>query len=180
MLKDLIKTASNLDHSGLIREANLIDSMIKVLASSGCKYEKEYFKIIDVFTKAFLDSNIRVEENSFCSGDEIDIIFNMNYEINIGEVDPIKCLQNVKIRVNGPSEDSDTILYSVSTSLKAYGTRYGDSFLVKKNHTATEKEYRFKRGEVAYVMKDRVLQMIDEATEDLKNFMLEQESIING
>jgi hypothetical protein len=179
MLRELIKVAYQLDRSGFLDEANSIDQMIRVLASEGCKYKKEYLKIIDVFTKAFKDSKIIVEESSFCAGDKINIIFNMSHELDLGEPDPISCLQKVEINVNGPSEGKDTISYSVSASLKAYGTKYGDSFLVKKDHTETEKEYRFQRGQVAYTMRDIVFQMIDEQTDDLNTFILEQETIVN-
>ena len=179
MLIELIKVAHQLDKLGLLNESNSIDQMIRVLASEDCKYKKEYLKIIDVFTRAFKDSKIIVEESSFCAGDKIDIIFNVSHELDIGEPDPISCLQSVNIRVNGPVEDEDTISYSVSTSLKAYGTKYGDSFLVKKYHTETEKEYRLQRGQVAYTMRDIVFQMIDEQTDDLKAFILDQEKIVN-
>lgn len=179
MLRDLIKVAYQLDRSGFLDEANSIDKMIRVLASEGCKYKKEYLKIIDVFTRAFKDSKIIVEESSFCAGDEIDIIFNISHEIDIGEPDLISCLQNVKISVSGPRDGKDTISYSVSASLKAYGTKYGDSLLIKKDHTETEKEYRFQRGQVAYTMRDIVFQMIDEQTDDLRAFILDQENIVN-
>ncbi len=162
MIKDLIKVAEKLDQLGLVKDANSIDGMLKVLASDS-GYQAVYQKLLGSIRKNSL-GNI-VEEESGISNKILQAVLTRTLEVELSNDMIGSFFQKIIIKVDG-SDDQGTVVYGVQSILTSSGTTYGD-FSSTMSDSMTEKEYRFLRGDVNF----SILKMISEITDNqIQNF----------